>query len=46
MKIYLVLVVDNEGSELLYAPPVPQLTLASPHSPGGVDLGNISPGLK
>merc|ERR1719350_2542053 len=41
----LVLVVDDKGSQLLDMPPVPQLSLASPHAPGGVDLGHISPGL-
>merc|ERR1719423_40822 len=41
----LILVVDNQGTELLYAPPVPQLSLASSHSTGGVHLGNIGPGL-
>merc|ERR1719186_1814538 len=41
----LVLIKDNQRSQLLDVSPVPQLSLASPHSPGGVHLGNIGPGL-
>merc|ERR1719189_152487 len=41
----LILIIDDERSKLLDTPPVPQLTLASPHTSGGVHLGHIGPGL-
>merc|ERR1719209_2351492 len=41
----LVLIVNNERSKLLDTSSVPQLSLASPHAPGGVHLSHISPGL-
>ena len=41
----LVLVIDNERSEVLHAAPVPHLALASAHALGPVDLLNIGPGL-
>ena len=41
----LVVVVDDERASLLDSSPVPQLSLAGSHPPGGVHLGNISPGL-
>merc|ERR1719186_1729918 len=41
----LVLIKDNQRSQLLDVSPVPQLSLASPHTPGGVHLGHIGPGL-
>ena len=41
----LVLVVDDERSPLLEAPPVPQLSLSSPHPLGLVDLVDVVMGL-
>merc|ERR1719209_33998 len=41
----LILIIDNQRSQLLDTSPVPQFTLASPHAPGGVHLGHIGPGL-
>merc|ERR1719209_308908 len=41
----LILIVDDERSQLLDTSPVPQLSLTSPHTPGGVHLGHIGPGL-
>merc|ERR1712083_1020315 len=41
----LILIVDDERSQLLDTSPVPQLPLTSPHTPGGVHLGHIGPGL-
>merc|ERR1719328_894366 len=41
----LVLIVNDKRSKLLDTSPVPQLSLASPHAPGGIHLGHISPGL-
>merc|ERR1712217_447318 len=41
----LVLIVNNERSKLLDTSSVPQLSLASPHTPGGVHLGHIGPSL-
>merc|ERR1712215_276545 len=39
----LILIVNDERSELLDTSSVPQLSLASPHAPGGVHLSNIGP---
>merc|ERR1719278_2579478 len=41
----LVLVIDDEGAQLLDVATVPQLTLAGTHAAGGVNLGDISPSL-
>merc|ERR1719264_878854 len=41
----LVLVIDDEGAQLLHMAPAPQLTLSSAHAAGGVNLGDIGPGL-
>merc|ERR1719209_288145 len=41
----LILIVDDERSQLLDTSPVPQLTLTSPHTSGSVHLGHIGPGL-
>merc|ERR1719189_248596 len=41
----LILVIDNKGAQLLHMAAIPQLTLASTHAAGGVNLGNISPSL-
>merc|ERR1719209_2799976 len=41
----LILIVDDERSQLLDTSPVPQLSLTSPHTSGGVHLGHIGPGL-
>lgn len=41
---HLILVVDDERSELLDAPPVPHLSLSGPHSLGLVDASDVSVG--
>merc|ERR1719278_592100 len=41
----LVLVIDDEGAQLLHMAPAPQLTLAGAHTAGGVNLGDIGPSL-
>merc|ERR1719208_676836 len=41
----LVLVIHNKRSKLLDMSPVPQLSLSCPHSPTGIHLGHIGPGL-
>merc|ERR1719273_2564326 len=41
----LILVINNERSQLLNSPPVSELALASPHPASGVHLGNVRPGV-
>merc|ERR1719278_1270766 len=41
----LVLVIDDEGAQLLHMTPAPQLALAGAHTAGGVNLGDIGPSL-
>jgi hypothetical protein len=45
MKRYLILIVDDEGSQLLYPPPVPHLSLSGAHALRLVDLVNVGPSL-
>merc|ERR1719317_42685 len=41
----LVLIIKDKRSKLLDTSPIPQLSLASPHTPSGVHLSHIGPGL-